>query len=350
MQIAEAVNRMLRHQMAICFLPDGGVHPFRGVLFDLVQAVGQIPDPATVPDYFTPPLGDADLAPPEEAAKALIDHVKQATEGALSDVDIGTPVPLQPAPGPNSVPPVIPAFTSARLILEVTRLKAVQVTPPVGYEDEITLTGGYSYKGGYGKFSELSNDFSNGEDYKVPAAGGRRVLRWVPLQTGRSEFMGTIILTEDDMFKPEVASALGVVVSLVLTAGVAAAISYATAAGLPANLEPHARDVLVKHGITGTRSWFESLLGPETFEIVTLQTDIDWTPGQPIRWSSWIPNAPFAVATNPPTLEGEGTEVGKTVSVAQAEIENAADGTRYVFVTNGGTYEFDLQVSVSLKA
>lgn len=307
---------------------------------------------------LTPPLDEQGPDEPADAAREIIEQArKQGGQGGEARPP-GRPHSGDPAPGPapgGPTPPVPgsdegatgrpPAFASYRLQLELTKVTVVHVTTPRDDEDEFLLTGGFTHgSGGRGPFErQWEHEFNEGDPdfvFDPPL-----ILRSVGVPIGTEQhFDATVILNEEDWASPALATALGVFISIVLTAGVLAGVNYLRLQGLPTDLTDQARDLLERHGITGVRSWFSELVGPELFEIPTLRATTNWpAPDAPVMWKSWISYQPGTVPSTPPQLVGPGVQVGQEVTFREARIANDDQGPRVTIVNDPGEYRATFQ-------
>ncbi len=351
MEIARAVDLLLRHELANLLLPGGGASPARDAFERLAEAQGGPPVAAEAAARLSPPLDERDLEPPLAAVQALIDELTAQMPppfaAPLIDMDVGDGAPLdkaEPAPG-TAPPPAEVVLTRHYLRLRVSRIQAIHVTEPRTEPDEFLLTGGYVYNNsGMGSLGQVRRAFTDGEEYTVP--GEPFTLASVVVVDGVSHFDATIVVFEEDLVAPRLASALGLVIQIVLTLGVDAAVRYIGAAGLPSELSDNARKLLADHGITTVRSWFEDLIGPEMFEIVTLRTSLDWPPGKPVTWRSWIAEAPGTRPTMPPSSVGPGVHAGAPLRFREARHVDGANGPAIELVADGGLYEIDFDFAL----
>lgn len=369
MEIAAAVNALLRHQAALALFTDEGDPDLRDALQDVVDAAGSREGAKDGGD-LSPPLSERDLEISDGVAGAVIQGAREAAErpakggGAPREGGSGeggsttsgtTPGGSTTGGGttdggttgggttPDGSTTAPPPFQRYNLILEVKRIKAVHVTQPRDDEDEFLLAGGYSHgSGGRGSFRQWEHEFNEGDEVTLNPP---HILKNVAVPQGTQQhFDGTLILNEEDWTSPALATALGTVVSIVLSAGVTAAVNYLRSQGLPSELTEEAQRVLREHGIKGVRSWFESLIGPEMFEIILVRATTNWpAQNQPVTWRSWIPYSPNTVRTTPHQSVGPGTHVGTTVTLREAKIVNADAGPTIRVVSDGGVYELDLQ-------
>ena len=353
MEPRKEIDILLRHFTALALY--NGESPIYDAFLEFNKTVGNPSDldPEIIAKKMAKKLAPETLSGIGETlnqtGKKIVEYLKE-TQTPIEEVP-EDPIPTEPIGHTEQ-----PLFPSYRLILEATKITATHVTDPRSDEDEFALTGGYTHgSSGNGRLNEWEKEFNEGEvedfieeDNATPPNKTHKphILKnvGVPIGVGQN-FDATIVLLEEDMFTPEKAKHLGTIISLVLNAGIEAAIRYLTANNLPTNISEAARKALKDIGITGIRSWFEEWVGPETFEIVTLRATTNW-PGtdQPVSWRSWVDFVPNTVPTVPAFSIGPNTHVGNDIIFKEAKMEENAQGEPIMRVLNDkGQYKIKFQ-------
>lgn len=360
---ANAVNRLLRHHVAK-ILFDPADDPLKDALRSLAAHRRPPGGDERLADLISPPIQRADLEEPRDPAREIIEELQGEArqqdpppEPPRPRNDGGRPTgpgerggtdnpdpdqPPRPTPDDGREPPR--SLPEPKLILELTRIKADRLTWPEDDEDEFIVTGGYVYSSGHGPLDRWKQEILNTDPVAIDPP---HILSSVPVLAGVPQvFNATIILLEEDWVDADTATDLGRIISIVLNLGIEALVNYLTATGLPATLSSEARDLLTNHGITGVRSWFESLAGPETFEIFMLRATTNWPigqPWQPVPWDSWIPQHPNVRPTTPPSSVGPKTHVGDQITSREARVTSGAAGPVMTVVGDGGIYKLNFQ-------